>query len=494
MSLNYSIVVDLGASGGKMISAAFDGDRLHLGELFLFDNTPMEIHNNIYWKIFDIFHQIKSGLFKYSKEHYSISSIGIDSWGASYGLLDYKDRLLEPVYHYRDMRTAKTLDDMETIVSKKELFRMTGTQCTRFYTLPQLYSCVLDKEPILDLAKSLLFIPDLLSFFLSGEKSTEITIAGTSSLLDSKMKNWNSELFSLLNLPEHFLLNLANAGSQKGEVTNAVAEQTGIGKAKVICTIGHDTAAAVCGIPSYNGNKIYVSIGSAIIVGNECDNIYLDDITYDCGFKNTSGLAGKNLLYKDFTGFWLVNELIKCWRKEGKNYNYNDLNEMIKTAHENNTYIDPEDERINTSNCFNMIENIIKICKDTGQNVPQSDAEIIKCIFESFAMKVKYCVDSLIKITGKDFTEVVIIGGGSKNTVLDQMIADATGFPVKAGSPYATLIGNVMTQFYALGELKSVKDMRDITERSIQMVSYDTHISSKWNEGFNNVLQNRIFT
>jgi rhamnulokinase len=487
------VAADLGGSNCKMISAAVDDSKLIFGKTLQFSNTPAYIHDNIYWDILGIYNCIVDGIGSYNREHEGIASVGIDAWGATCGFLDARDRLLEPVYHYRDLRTVGILRKMEAIVSKKELFRLSGTQCNRFYTLPQLYSEIDEQEPSLNFAKSFLFIPDLIAFFLSGVKSTEITIAGTSSLLNSEMNGWSSEIISKFHLPQNIFLNIVEPGTVKGKISRTAAERTGAKGADVISVAGHDTASAVTAIPYYDGHKAYVSVGTTIIVGNECDKIYLDDMTYNCGFKNTNGFGGKNLLYHDFTGFWLVNQLLASFKAHGKFYSYDDLNAMAGSASANYTFIDPEDGRIDNSDGSDMIENIMRICRETGQSEPISDEALIKCIFESFAMKIRHCVLSIGRITGKLLNEVVVIGGGSRNGTLDSMIAGATGIPVRAGSPYATLIGNVMSQFHALGEIGGIDEIREITGRTINMTRYEPADMERWNDKYGRAVRKGIY-
>ena len=230
---HYAVAVDLGASGGKMAAASFDGSRIELADYITFPNQPVQILDTLYWDVFALYRSIVSGMTQYASELGPAATIGIDTWGASYGLLDKKGRLLEPVYHYRDKRTDTIMDVIYEKVSQRRIFELTGVQFNRTYTLPQLYSCIVNGDTCLDNADKLLFLPDLLGYFISGQMSTEMTIAGTSALMEPSQENWSKQLFQEFSIPTHFLTNLVDAGTVKGTVTPEIASLTGIGPAKL---------------------------------------------------------------------------------------------------------------------------------------------------------------------------------------------------------------------------------------------------------------------
>lgn len=489
--MRYSIGIDLGASGGKMICTSFDGERMNILDYYYFENIPVSIHNNLYWDVFGLYKEILNGLTKFGKKFGQAESIGIDTWGATYGFLDSKGRLLEPVFHYRDERTKNALESIYSIIPKRELFNLTGCQCERSYTLPQLFATSKNKEKSLELADKMLFLPDLLGYFLTGEISTEMTIAGTSALLESSQEKWCNELFNKLNIPTHFTTNIVDAGTVKGIVKDSIAKMTGIGKACVIATVGHDSAAAVVGIPNFQKEKLYISVGTNISMGIEQDKTCLTDKFYNAGFKNTGGFNRKKILYKDFAAFWIINELKKEWEKKGKIYSYDELNEMAVGVNENKAFICLEDANLNSAE-GSMQYKIDKYLIKSGQSPLQSHAEYVRCIFESIALKVKYCSIKLQECIGTSFVEAYIINGGSKNKLLDQLIANALGIPVKAGMRYATLVGNVLTQFNTSGYLKNLEEMRFVSSESFDMEYFVPKTSERWDEILNIAINKKV--
>ncbi|WP_304943136.1 rhamnulokinase [Vallitalea guaymasensis] len=479
--MNYSIAIDLGASGGKMICAYFDGSKVNVLDEYRFNNIPVNFLDNLYWDIFGLYKEIIAGLTKFGKKFGQAESIGIDTWGASYGFLDIKGRLLEPVYHYRDDRTIGVLKEMYNIIPKKEVFDLTGCQCERSYTLPQLFATVKDKERSLELADKMLLLPDLLGYFFTGEISTERTIAGTSALLEASQEGFCRTLFDKLNIPTKILTEIVDAGSAKGVVIDSIAKKTGINKAKVISTVGHDSAAAVVGIPNFKKDDLYISIGTNVSMGTERNKPCINDEFYNYGFKNTGGLKRKIILYKDFAAFWIVNELKNEWKQKGKDYSYEDLIKLAINVKNNNSFISLEDENLNSVG-NNMQEKIDNYLIRTRQNSLNSDGEYIRCIFESIALKIKYCKDNMEKSIGIKFNDTYVINGGSRNELLNQLIADVLDKPVKAGMPNATLIGNMLTQFYANGYLKDLEDIRFASSKSFDMKYFIPNSSKNWDE------------
>jgi len=473
------IAGDLGASGGKMAKGAFDGNKLKITDFIDFDNKLIETPNALYWNVFGLYNSILDGITQYA-DHGSVDSIAIDTWGASYGLLDKRNRLLEPVYHYRDKRTLHTVENIHKVVSGKSLFEMTGCQCNRTYTLPQLYSYIEQGTNVLTEADKMLFLPDLLSYFLSGEISTEMTIAGTSALMNTSQEDWCFDLFERLNIPSHFLTDIVEAGTVKGTLLKTVGEKTRAGGAKVIAAVGHDTAAAVAAIPGFGANKLYISIGTNISMGAMVPESIVSEEAFYCGFKNTGGIGRSKIVYRDFSAFWLMNELQSVWLNEGKKYSYMDLislakhtkSKQVHSSKSKQVHFDLEEPE------FNNVDGDIRIkinnyLKKTGQSVIEEDGEFVLCILESISIKVKYYAHLLKDKLNIPYTEIYVVNGGSRNYLLMQMISNALEAEVKAGMPYATLTGNVLTQLYARGYVKTVDEMRELSKQSFRMKIYE---------------------
>jgi len=478
MKKKYFIAIDLGASGGKMSKVEFDGRSINIDNCINFPNVPVSIHNNLYWDIFDLYKNIINGLTKFASEDGEIESIGIDTWGATYGFLDKKGRLAEPIFHYRDMRTENALEEMYKRVSKREIFELTGCQCARSYTLPQLFASTHQDDPILQIADKLLFLPDLLSYFLCGVKSTEMTIAGTSALLDSTLENWCYELLNKFNIPIDLFTHIVDAGTVKGPITKKISDETGIKNANVIAVASHDSASAVAAIPGFGEDKVYISMGTNINMGIESDKTGLSDLYYQGGFKNTGGLMRKKLIYRDFAAFWIINELLLDWKRQGFEYSFEEINDMASEI-VNSSYLDLDDKVLNTAGP-GMQRKIDEYLSSTNQPALHSHGEYIRCVYESIALKVKKTVEDLKKATGKDFTEIFVISGGSRNKLLNQLICDAVNRPLKAGIPYATIAGNALAQLYSSGHVSNLEEIREVSQNSFSMIQYEPKNTKDW--------------
>lgn len=489
MNKKYFVAIDLGASGGKMSKVVFDGKTINIDNCINFDNTPVSINNNLYWDIFDLYKSIIKGLTKFAKEEGEIESIGIDTWGATYGFLDSKGRLAEPIFHYRDMRTETSLEDMYKQVPQREIFDLTGCQCARSYTLPQLFASIDQKDDIINTADKLLFLPDLLCYFLSGVISTEMTIAGTSALLQNSLENWSYEIFDKFDIPKRLFTEIVDAGTIKGNITKKISYETGIKNAKVVAVAEHDSASAVAAIPGFGEDKIYISMGTNISMGTESDTAGLSDLFYNSGFKNTGGLMRKKIIYRDFAAFWIINELRAQWKHEGTEYSFDEMNEMASTVI-NSSYLNLDDAILNTAG--DMQRKIDEYLAKTNQPTLKSHGEYIRCAYESIALKVKKTVENLKVAMNKSFNEIFVISGGSRNKLLNQLICDALDTPLKAGLPYATIAGNALAQVYANGYANSLEQLREISNNSFNMYKYNPEKIKDWNSALQYVIDNGI--
>lgn len=492
MKQKISVAADLGAGGGKMAKGCFDGKKLTIEDYFNFPNAPVGLNGNLYWDLFGLYKSILEGVTRYAAEG-SIVSIGVDTWGASYGLLDNRGRLLEPIYHYRDLRTQHSLDRIYELLSKRTLFELTGCQPNRSYTLPQLYSYIEHRERVLELADKLLFLPDLLEYFLCGEAVTERSIAGTSGLMEPGQNGWAMEVLKRLNILAGLLTDIVDAGGIRGELLTDAARKSGANGAKVITVPGHDTASAVVGIPGFGINQVYISIGTNINMGIELSEAIVDDKAFKGGFKNAGVIEKRKILYRDFSAFWLLNELRRTWQEEGRYYDYREIMAMAQNCSSKRVFVDTDDEKLNNAG-GNAKEKINHFLKRTGQQELVTDGEFVKCILESIALKVKYCIEYLKNEMKVPVKRVSGVNGGSRNYVLMQYISNAAGMEVYGGMPYATLCGNMLTQMYALGELASVDEMRQLSEKSFDMREYTPDIAQKlcWDEDMQRMIENGV--
>ncbi|GMQ56184.1 rhamnulokinase family protein [Vallitalea sediminicola] len=481
MNKIVSVAIDLGASGGKTAKGFFDGEKVIISDIYNFVNKPIEVPNALYWDVFGLYKNILKGIKTYVAKGNEIESVAVDTWGASYGLLDKRDCLLEPIYHYRDRRTQNSLKEIYKIIDKKSIYEMTGCLCNRTYTLPQLFSYREHGLKVLESASKMLFLPDLLGYFLTGEISTEMTIAGTSALMNTNQEEWCYDIFEKLSLPKNILTNIVDAGTVKGTLRRNVTESTGAGRAKLVATVGHDSASGVVAIPGFGKNKLYISIGTNISMGIENEGSIVTNAAFECGFKNTGGIDRRKIIYRDFAGFWLVNELRRVWIMEGKDYSFEDLIKMGENSRSQRVYIDVEEPEFNNADGDIRIK-INNYLKKTGQKFIELDGEFVLCILESITMKIKYYADLLITKLHIPYLEVYVINGGSRNRLLMQMISNALETEIRAGMPYATLAGNILTQLYSLGKVKSVDEMRELSKKSFALESFEPDTSLCWKE------------
>lgn len=492
MKKQISIAADLGASGGKMAKGYFDGEHLEIGDYFDFQNQPLFLNGNLYWDLFALYNSILKGIGYYS-DNQDVASVGIDTWGASYGFLDKRGRLLEPIYHYRDMRTERSLEKAYEVLPKRRLFELTGCQPNRSYTLPQLYSYIEHDDRIMDLADRMLFLPDLLAYFLSGKISTERSIAGTSGLMKPEQDGWAWEVFKTLGIQERMLTDIVDTGSIKGNVLPEIAAITGTTETKVIAVPGHDTASAIVGIPGFGVNQVYLSIGTNVNMGIELSHSVVNDKAYEGGFKNAGVIEDRKILYRDFAAFWLLNELRRTWKAEGHEYDYPTIMEMALSCESKRVYVDADDTQLNNAG-GNAKEKINTYLQRTGQKTLETDADFARCILESIALKVKYCIEFLREQLDIPVEKVSGVNGGSRNYVLMQFISDALGMPVYGGMPYATLAGNVLTQMYSLGEVSTVEEIRTLSQHSFEMKEYLPHLqeTERWNQDLQKMTEQGI--
>lgn len=472
------LAVDLGASGGKMACAVYSGGRVEILEYRSFSNRPVDIGTALYWDAFSLYNSILDGISYFVNKYGTIETIGIDTWGASYGLLDKKGRLLEPVYHYRDVRTQNVMKRMQDVCSSRDLFRLTGCQCNRTYTLPQLYACASEPDSVIDKAEKMLFLPDLLGYFLTGSDLTEMTIAGTSCLLDSSQEHWSRTVAEKFGIPLSLYTEMTDPGTVKGNLRKEVEQTTGTSGIRLVSVVEHDSASAVASIPGFDESHLYISVGTNISMGVESDKCLLSDQAFAAGMKNTGGFARKKIIYRDFSACWHINEFLRTRREQGICYTFAQLDEMARSVTADVPWIDTEDPDLCEAG-GDFCRKIDGYCDRSNQRRPESDAEYIRCIYESIALKTAH-YSRLFQKTGFPCRKINVISGGTKNELLMQLTADALGKEITAGMPYATLNGNVLAQLYAIGEAGSLEEMRQISVSRGDVKQYFPEERERW--------------
>ena len=473
---NY-LALDLGAGSGRAILGRFDGDRLLLEELHRFPNDGVRVHGHLHWDVLRLFSEMKAGLAK-AASHTPVS-LGVDTWGVDFALLDSSGALVGNPYCYRDARTNGVMEQAFAEVSREDIFNVTGLQFMEFNTLFQLYS--MKGAPskggsALDSARTLLMMPDLFHYWFSGRPVCEYTDASTSQCLDPRRRAWATDLLSRLGLPTGILPEIVPPGTQLGELLPDVAGECGVGsigpgKMQIVVPASHDTASAVAAIPGRGDDWAYLSSGTWSLLGCETAEPLVTPAVLDRNFTNEGGAWGKTRLLKNICGLWLLEECRREWSRQGIDTSYDELCRAAEAAEPFRSVIDVDDPAFVPPG--DMPARIAGHCARHGQPAPGTPGQFARCIFEGLALKYRLVLADLQQITGTAIRKLHIVGGGSKNALLCQYAADATGLAVEAGPVEATALGNVLLQAVASGRLTSSTEARDLVRRSVQLTSYE---------------------
>ena len=488
MSTLDLLAFDLGASSGRGILGRFDGKKLIMEELHRFSNDPVEAGGHLYWDVLRLFWNMQNTLLKYrTQEKGSLSSLGIDTWGVDYGLLDKDGDLLGNPYHYRDNRTEGMMEEAFGRMPREEIFQKTGIAFQKFNTLYQLLSMVSQKPDMLDRAETLLFMPDLLAYFLSGEKATEFTEASTGQLLDARTGDWCDELLKAMSIPGDIFTHIQQPGSLRGMIRPDLARNLGIDSIPIVAVATHDTGSAVAAIPNTEGSYAYLSSGTWSLMGVEVDKPVINKKTLEWNYTNEGGVDGTYRLLKNIMGLWIIQECKREWDRRGEVYSYDQMAEMASTAAPFRAFIDPDHDSFYSPG--DMPKKIQEFCRGTGQQVPESKERIIRCVFESLAMKYRWSLEKLEEIIGKRLDVLHIVGGGAQNKLLNQLTANAISRPVICGPVEATAIGNLMVQAMALGEVANLGEIREVVKGSFPTEDYMPRDTQIWDSAYEEFLK-----
>ena len=479
--------VDLGASNGRTILGRFDGNRLSLEELNRFENHYNDVNGSYYWDVLFLFSCIKDGLKKSVKAvPGGISGIAIDTWGVDFGLLDKQGKLVGNPFAYRDKRGLRGKNAFFEDFGERTAFDITGIASLEINSIYQLYDMVKNADPQLEIADKLLLMPDLLSYMLCGEISSEYTNSTTTQMLDAK-GGWSKDIIRMLGIKESLLPQIQMSGEKKADVMSSVMSETGLsGSVPVYCAGSHDTASAVASIPSVNDNYAFISSGTWSLIGIERKNALIDDVVYSGGFSNEGSITGGVRLLKNIMGLWIIQNCKRQWDAAEK-ISWDSIVGNAKEADEFGFMID-----VNAHDFFDgegMTGKIQKYCERTGQKVPQTIGEIARTVYESLALSYREAFEVMEQIRGGKIDVLHIIGGGSKNKLLNQFTANAIGRPVIAGPAEATAIGNLMVQVKASGEVGSIEEMRQVIRDSFDVETYEPCETEKWAEQYERYLK-----
>lgn len=465
------LAIDLGASSGRGIVGSFDGEKLTLRENHRFSNDPVFVNGRFTWDILRIFFEIKNSITKTIIEGDNVTSMGIDTWGVDYGFIDKNGRMMGNPTHYRDTRTVNITDYVKQFVSPEEIYKVTGIQAIDFNTLNQLAADKRDDADLLERADKMLFIPDLLNYFLTGKMATEYTIASTGMILDAAKRDFAFGLTDKLGIKRSLFAPLVKPCNNLGGLLPQINEEVGKNSINVVNVASHDTASAVIAVPAKNKDFIYISSGTWSLMGAELDEPLINDETRSANYTNEGGAMNTIRLLKNIMGLWIIQESRRQWKREGKDYSFAQMEAWAKEATPFASLINPDYYTFNTPG--NMPEKIRDYCRLTSQRVPESVGEVVRCIYESLALKYRYTVETIERLMGKKTAMINVVGGGTKDKFLSQMTADACGIPVCAGPEEATAIGNLMTQAIAAGEIANLSQAREVVANSFELKQYE---------------------
>lgn len=480
------LAIDFGASSGRVIVGSFDGKKIALEEIHRFSNDPVSVNGTTFWDVLRLFHEIKQGLIK-SKTCGEISSIGIDTWGVDFGLIDSYGQLLENPIHYRDLRTKGMIEEADKIIPLKKMYEMTGIQFMELNTIFQLLSLAKNRPHILERADKLLFMPDLFGYMLTGKKTTEYSIATTSQLVDIKTKGWSNEIFEKLGIPQDIMCDIVKSGTVLGELSDGVCEECGLDKIKVISVCGHDTQSAITAVPCPDKQFAFISSGTWSLFGTELSEPIVNEKAFETNVTNEGGYGESTGFLKNIIGLWLIQESRRQFARDGVQYSYADLEREALAAKPFACFIDPDAPEFVPHG--NIPERIREYCRKTNQHVPETVGEIMRCIYESLAMKYRQTFEKLCECTERDYEVIHVIGGGTKDTLLCQLTANACDRDVVAGPIEATVLGNIAVQLLASGDIGSIADARRIIAESENVTKYTPQDTAEWAQAYSRYLE-----
>ena len=480
------LAFDIGASGGRAISGALADQSISLKEVRRFPNSMTRIHGRFHWNVYRLFEELQAGLKDAFEQDEMPLSVGIDTWGVDYGLLDGSGRILDLPYAYRDHRTDGVMEEVFGLIPKEELYALTGIQFLHFNTLFQLYAARRDRLPAMKTARDLLFMPDLLNYLLTGVKISEFTIATTSQLMNPGTGQWAKRIFQAIDVPVEIMQEIVPPGSILGKLADPAAKKSGLTGADVVAVACHDTGSAIAAIPAEDDSFAYISSGTWSLMGMESPSPFISPKSLELNFTNEGGVEGTWRVLKNIMGLWLLQECRRSWADSGTNYSDEALLSLALSSKPFKSLIDPDHPSL--LNPGNMPEALNRLARSAGEPDMDNPAEFARSIFESLAFRYRQTLEELQQITDKKIRRIHIIGGGSRNLPLCRFTADATGLPVVSGPAEATALGNIMVQAMARGRVRSLAEIRRILRNSFAFREFIPENCSEWESQYSRFL------
>ncbi|HHS13521.1 MAG TPA: rhamnulokinase [bacterium] len=474
------LAVDLGASSGRVIQGRIRKNRIFLKELNRFPNNPVPVRGHLYWPVYYLWENILKGLFAASKQKQAVS-VGVDAWGVDFGLFQ-SGYLIQAPHAYREFESPAVMESVLERVGASTLYRWTGIQSLPINTLFQLASLCDTRHPVPARADRLLFMADLFHYWLTGEAVSEITIASTSQLLNAETQSWETNLFRILNLPMEIMPHRVTPGSVLGPLTHECREQTGLRETRVVIPACHDTACAVAAVPAESDGWAFLSSGTWSLLGVETRSPVLHEGAMNANFTNEAGVDGTIRFLRNSMGLWLLQSCIREWRRAKLKHDYETLLDLASRSTPFVSLVDPDHSSF--LNPGSMTEALAAFCRRTGQPEPADQGAFVRCILESLALKYRYILDLMGTLGLPKPGRLHIVGGGSRNRMLNQFTADASGLPVLAGPAESTALGNILIQAMALGHLSSLREARSLAAASFEPEIFQPGHRDVWEEAY----------
>jgi rhamnulokinase len=482
MSPHHYVAFDLGAESCRVMLGTLEGELLVIEEIHRFPNGPVNVFGTLRWDVLRIFEELKQGLRKIAARGYRIDSISADSWGLDYVLLSGLEPILTAPYSYRDARTDGRVEKALQIVPADLIYSETGSQFLQVNALYQLLDDLERRPKILDLSEQFLGVGDYFNYLFSGVGCAEESLASTTQLYNPNERKWSEELIAKFHLPPRIFPRLIPSGTTLGQLLPSIANDVGLGDTKVVASCSHDTAAAVAAVPAEGQDWCYNSSGTWSLVGIEASEPIISAQSREHNFTNEVGYGGTIRFLKNVVGLWIVQECRREWAKAGKEYTYDQLTKMAQQAEPLRALIDPQDARFLKPN--DMPRKIATYCDETNQLPPATPGECVRCVLESLALSYCSVLQEIHEITGRKVKYLHIVGGGSRNKLLNQLSANAAHMTVTAGPSEATAIGNILIQAIALHHLSSLSDVRRVVRHSFPVTKYVGKEESTWQEAY----------
>jgi rhamnulokinase len=478
------LAFDLGAESGRVMVGAFDGKTLKLTEAHRFANKPVRVGEHLHWNVLSLFDEVVGGLRRAASQAGEIASLGVDTWGVDFALLDANGELIGNPYHYRDAHTDGMMDEAFRRVSRERIFESTGIQFMQLNSLYQLLAITLAQSPALRIADTLLMMPDLFNYWFTGQKACEFTDATTTQFYDPRQRDWASDLLEQLGIPHHFLARIIQPGTDLGALSKSMLRNLDLSTSalthtRVIAPASHDTGSAVAAVPPTNHNYAYISSGTWSLLGAGVNEPVITPQALEFNFTNEGGVGGAFRLLKNISGMWLVQECRRKWMAQsGADLPYTDLFARAEKADPFVALVDPDHPSFIHPD--DMPAAVAEFCAHTGQTLHEDRGAIVRSLLESLALKYRYTIEQLETLLGKRVEVIHIVGGGSQNKLLCQFTADACNRPVFAGPIEATAIGNILVQMMAQGEVASLDEGRAVVRASFPLTAYEPTHPESW--------------